>query len=401
MAGSKGAAELQRQADNRSRWVMAKPLVGRVDPDAVAGLVRAATGLMVKDFVSDDPKDLAPYGLDKPLLTVTLCKEAKPPAAGAPFVTTTLRFGGPADPQKLTAFMLTDDGKHVVTVDAAAVKNLDKSPETLRDKHVLAADMAKAARIQLKLPAKLSARGQETEFELVKADKGWQVASAGRTDKADPAAVEGLLRELADLRVLYFAEGETAPLAKSFAPAGSVRLTVEGAAAPAGFEIDAAATLVKNLHEDWVGRINEVTLKSLRKDWLDYLNLQVLAVDEGAVTGLAIQTPDRKEVFCEDRRQVAHDRADRVRARPELRAGGPRRPQVPAVRAVRGRRQGLQALRPGAGAGGRDGVAGPRQAGRGADARRSCAWRATRRARSWDGSTAGTSCSRSCRRSSR
>ena len=224
--------------------------------------------------------------------------EAKPPAPAPPVKAATLRFGGPAGPQKQSVFLLTDDGKHVVTVDAAAIKSLDKTPDALRDKHVLAVALPRINRIQLKLPAKLTTRGTAAEFELVKGDGGWKVVSAGRTDKADPAAVEALLQELANLRVMYFAEGDLADLAKTFEPAGSVRLTVEGASAPVGFEIGSLPSLVKNIHEDWVGRINDVGLTSLRKDWLDYLGAQVLAVDERSVTGLAIQTPDRKEVFA-------------------------------------------------------------------------------------------------------
>ena len=40
VTGAKGTAELQRATDDRSRWVMAQPAVGRADPDAVSGIIR-------------------------------------------------------------------------------------------------------------------------------------------------------------------------------------------------------------------------------------------------------------------------------------------------------------------------------------------------------------------------
>jgi hypothetical protein len=317
LAGEKGPARLDRSDKDKGRWVMSQPIAARVDPDVASALVRAALGPAAKDFIEDNPKDLARFGLDKPRLTVTLYKPApaeKPKAeatgekkegkpeekpASPEFVkAATLRFGSWADLKNETVFLLTDDGKHVVTVDAPAFKDLDKSATDLRDKRVLALDAAKSTKITVRLPAKLAGAATEVSYELVKSDGKWKVLAAGRPeDKADTAAVEGLLKELAELKVLYFAEGEYADAAKGFAPQGSVRVQVEGEAAEQGFDVGgtgAGAFVVKNLREDWIGRINEKGLAYLTKGSLDYLDKQVLTLDPMKVTGLAIQTADRK-----------------------------------------------------------------------------------------------------------
>jgi hypothetical protein len=322
LQGPKGKAELHRAPGvDSSRWVLAQPLMGRADPEAVSGLIRAALGLAAKEFVADDPKTLSSYGLATPSITLTLWKESAPapavtgtdaaatptalPAAPVLVKAATLRFGAPADPRQATTFFLTDDGRHVVTVDASVLKSLDKSPDNLRDKRVMELDAARASRINLALPAKLTVKEAAADFDLVKVGKNWEVLSGPRkadsrerTDKANTEAVIQLLQELAGLKVLYFAEGENAALARNFTPAGSVAFSVDGAAAPVGFQLDASGALVKNLHEDWVGYINTTTLKSLRKDWIDYIDPKVLSFDEAAVTGLEIQTLDRKEVFA-------------------------------------------------------------------------------------------------------
>ena len=309
LAGEKGSVRLDRSDKDKSRWVMSQPLASRIDPDAASAVVRAALGPGAKDFIEDHPKDLARFGLDKPRLTVTLWKPApaeapkaeEKPAKAEPVKIATLRFGSWADLKSETAYFLTDDGKHVVTVDASTFKDLDKSAVDLRDKHVLAIDTAKVTKLTVNLPAKMAGAASEASYELTKGDGKWKVLAGGRPESsADSAAVEGLLKELAELKVLYFAEGEHADVAKGFAPQGSVRIQVEGETAGQGFDIGGTgetSSLVKNIREDWIGRVNEKGLTYLAKGSLDYLDKQVLTLDPRKVTGIAIQTADRKVIL--------------------------------------------------------------------------------------------------------
>ena len=315
LEGAKGQAELDRSPQDRGRWIIAQPVSARADPEAVSGLTRAILGLTVKDFIEDNPKDLARYGLAQPQLAVTLWKEGPPPeapkpegkAAGKteakpePVKAVTLKFGGWADIKHDAVYLLTNDSKHVVSVDTAVLKDLAKGPADLRDKHVLAADATRATQIAVRLPTRLATAGHDVEYTLIKDGAGWKVQVPGRpVAKADAASVEALLGELGDLRVLYFAEGDRADLAKGFRPLGSVRLTIEGEVAPQGFEIGGAAgvpPLVKNVREDWIGRINEKSLTYLRQDWLDYLDRQVFAVEARDAAEVAIRTADRQIVL--------------------------------------------------------------------------------------------------------
>ncbi|MCX5674174.1 MAG: DUF4340 domain-containing protein [Planctomycetota bacterium] len=347
--GEKGKAQIDRSDKDKDRWVMAQPMAARVDPEVASSLVRAALGPSAKEFIEDDPKDLARYGLDKPRLTVTLWKQGPPPqkpgtgnreqgtgkdgsgspfpvprsppsVSGSPFPVpgsplladekpqpvkaATLRFGAWADIKNETVYFLTDDGKHVVSVEASNFKDLDKGPTDLRDKHVLALDTSKATKATVKLPAKLAGGGAAAAgiaYELARKDGKWMLLAAGQPEaKADAAAVEGLLKELDDLKVLYFAEGDHADVAKGFAPQGSLRIQAEGEAAEQGFDIGGpgeTASLLKNLREDWIGRVNEKGFTYLAKGWLDYLDKQVFSFDPKKVKSVAIQTADRKVVL--------------------------------------------------------------------------------------------------------
>ena len=316
----KGKVRLDKaEGGGEDRWVLAQPLAARADSETVGNIVRSTLGLKVKDFVDAAAKDLARYGLAKPRLTVTLWKagtpekpknppekagekkEEKPAPKPEPVKAVTLKFGVWADMKNESVYLATDDSKAVVSV-AADVFNADnKTLADLRDKHVLALDPAKATQVTVRLPPKLTDSGAGAAYELAKADGSWKVKVAGRPDvKADAGAVDALLKELAGLKVIYFAEGEHADVAKGFTAQGSVRIQVEKESAPVGFEVGTGAdvpALVKNIREDWVGRVNEKGIPLLRKDWMELLDKQVFSIDPKKAKRLAIQTADRKVVL--------------------------------------------------------------------------------------------------------
>jgi hypothetical protein len=301
------------------RWVLSQPMAARADGETVGNIVRSTLGLKAKDFVDAAAKDLARYGLAKPRLTVTLWKagtpekpktppekagekkEEKPPAKPEPVKAVTLKFGASADMKNESVYLASDDSKSVVSVAADVFSADNKTLADLRDKHVLALDPAKATQVTVRLPPKLTDSNAEVSYELVKAEGSWKAKVAGRPDvKADSSAVEALLKELAGLKVIYFAEGEHADVAKGFKAQGSVRIQAEKESAPVGFEVGTGAdvpALVKNIREDWVGRINEKGVPLLRKDWMELLDKQVFSVDPKKATRLAVQTADRKVVL--------------------------------------------------------------------------------------------------------
>ncbi|KPK48781.1 MAG: hypothetical protein AMK72_06065, partial [Planctomycetes bacterium SM23_25] len=323
--GEKGALRIDRSDENKDRWVLAKPMAARADPDAVSEVLRKALGVMVADFVDDHAPDLARYGLAEPRLAVTLYKageEAEKPKTDdekkdqetkdekkgeekprpEPVKSVVLKFGAWADLKKESVYVTLGDSKSVVGVEDDDFKALNKGLADLRDKHVMALDKDRAAEVALHVPAKLAGTDKDITYALVKADGTWMVKAEGRADaKADADAVSDLLKELADLKVLYFGEGEQADIAKGFTPAGSVRVQVEKESAASGFEIGGVGqdvpALVKNLREDWVGRINPKDLTYLRKAWLEMLDKEVLSLDPKKAARLAIAAPDRTVVF--------------------------------------------------------------------------------------------------------
>lgn len=302
ISGAKGGSvRFDRGADQA--WVLAEPVAARADPDTLSTLVRETLGLRVKEFVADAPGDLERYGLAKPRVEVALYKkgeppkekpetppkegEAKPEPAPEPVKVATLKFGSWADIEKKTVHLTADDGKHVTSVVATALASLEKTPQDFRDKRVVALDASKVSRLSLK--------NETGEFEFAKTAGKWRLKVADRPEAdADPTAFDDLLKEAGDLKVLYFSDPKDA--AGFGAPQGYLRVQVEGEPNPRGFEVGGAAesgVLVRNLREDWVGRVNENDLKSCRKPSYAFLSKQVLKADPKKMTRVAITTPDR------------------------------------------------------------------------------------------------------------
>jgi len=311
-------AEAQNGTD--ARWVLAEPASARADPDAVSELVRTAVGLMAADFVADGVDNVARYGLATPRLVLTLYKEGlapkadddtkdaaakdddKTPPAPEPVKAVVLAFGAWADLKQEAVYARIDEADAVVSVEKGDFTKLNKTLADLRDRHVVTLDTGRAAEVTVDVPAGLAAGDEAIAYRLAKRDGAWHVHAKGRKEmKADSDAVDSLLKELAGLKVLYFAEGEHADVGKAFKAVGSVRIQMDKDAAPVGFEFGAregdVPSLVRNIREDWVGRLNEKDLVHLGKNGLQMLAKQVLAFDEARVARLAIRGPDRTNVF--------------------------------------------------------------------------------------------------------
>jgi hypothetical protein len=170
-----------------SKWRIVKPSEYLADSDTVAQLLTALVNARVKDFVSNAPKDLSKYGLDKPQLEVTV-------------------FTGKDDTRHSLLFGLTEPNayQHAIYVKRGAapyvfsvrdslIGKVDLTVFDLRDKTVMAFDPDKVGRIEI------GNRGEKYTLDLGKSGK-WQIVSDGKTMAADGSAVQTFLDELANLK---------------------------------------------------------------------------------------------------------------------------------------------------------------------------------------------------------
>jgi hypothetical protein len=168
-------------------WKITAPAALKVDETAMSDLLFKARDLKAKEFVAEDHKQLARYGLDRPEVRLSLWeKEAKEPktllvaaAKEKDLAYATVTGGGAAQP--------------VVLVDGKALADLAKSVQDLRDRTVLGSfDVQSVTRVEIK-------RKDATLVLERKGDTDWQLV-APRQGKARATRVSDFLWTLRSLR---------------------------------------------------------------------------------------------------------------------------------------------------------------------------------------------------------
>jgi hypothetical protein len=179
-----GQIEVDKQG---GKWQIVQPAHYLADGDAVAQFLTALANARVADFVSDAPKDLGRYGLEKPQLQVSVF-------TGKDEARHSLLFGL-EEPQasKHAIYVKLGSDPYVFTVEDTLIGKVNLNVLDLRDKTVMAFDPAKVGRVEI------DNRGKQYTLERAK-DGKWQVTADAKTSPANGSAVQTFLDELADLK---------------------------------------------------------------------------------------------------------------------------------------------------------------------------------------------------------
>jgi hypothetical protein len=184
-----------------SDWTVSGPVPSRSDYSAIEGLITRLASANMSKLVDSEGKDLAKYGLDKPVMTITV---------GAGSAKTVLEVGK------------TDGGDTyardasrplVFTVDTTLQGDLTKPFDDYRKKELFELRPFYVSRLRAVLDAP---GGPKTyEFEKVKAEKptdteSWKVTRVGgASHTADGAAMDDLLAKLVGLKAESFVDAKT------------------------------------------------------------------------------------------------------------------------------------------------------------------------------------------------
>jgi hypothetical protein len=118
------------------KWRITAPAALRADEGAMSELLWKARDLRAQDFVAEDAKRLAAYGLDKPQVRLTLWeKEAKEPK--------TLLLAPAREKGRAYAATLGSGAAGVMAVEAKALDDLARGVTDLRDRSLAEAFDAK------------------------------------------------------------------------------------------------------------------------------------------------------------------------------------------------------------------------------------------------------------------
>ncbi len=189
-------------------WTLTEPLKAPGDKFAIDSLVGTLASTPIERTVEESPASLAPFGLEKPSLTLTLTTVAGTPS--------TVHLGD-ATPTKGSLYAKKDGDPRVVLLPEWLRSSLTKKPFELRDKTVLAVNQDKVVRIDL--------RSSKGNIRLEKSEGLWKIRKPIAA-KADTSAVRQILFAAADLQVKEFLEERHRNLQKYNLNSPSVTLTL-------------------------------------------------------------------------------------------------------------------------------------------------------------------------------
>lgn len=263
-------------------WKLVQPIEAQADDAAMQSLLLALVNAEVQRSLDEMPKDLAPFGLDRPNPTVKLAvaKGSVPPI----HVGTQTKIG-----QK-TYVRLGDEPKLLLTPSNLKL-GLDKQPKDLRDKTMLAFEDDAVTRLEI------DGAGEPVVLTRKEADV-WTVGPGDYP--ADVTEVRSYLSSLRATRAVDFPDDAPADLAKYGLAEPTLRVTVttgsgEGATSNAlslGGETTEGTT--KRLYAMRSDRPGVVTVgdwsqKNLDKSVATFRDKTVFAFDPEQVSRIALQ----------------------------------------------------------------------------------------------------------------
>jgi Domain of unknown function (DUF4340) len=171
----KGGVTIAAERVDGEKWRITKPGSYPGDSAEIRALLASLRGLRADDFVSDDPAaDLGKFGLTDPQLRIAVW-------IGKDAAQKTLLLGGfkDDDANKKSVYAKRAELPTVVILPDYAIKNLDKSLNTLRDKTVLAFVKDEATKLTV-------TRKDGNGFTLAKKDGGWHIEEPGEGTERTP-----------------------------------------------------------------------------------------------------------------------------------------------------------------------------------------------------------------------
>jgi hypothetical protein len=172
-------------ARESGKWWILKPVRYLADQAEVSQLLDALANARVSDFVTDDPSNLAKYGLAKPSVTFALYTKNN--------ARESLEFGSKS-PNDYQDYVRRGEGDApVCTVYDYLKKAADKTVLDLRDKTMLTFDRGKVERIAMTGPAGATTITREAKGK-------WNASASDHSKPAEQPVVDSLFDQLTQLK---------------------------------------------------------------------------------------------------------------------------------------------------------------------------------------------------------
>lgn len=261
-------------------WRLTAPVDAPADTVAVTNLVNAAAQAEITKDLGDAGGKLAQYGLETPLVRVTLTTKDKTLPAVLVGKTTPIGAG---------AYAKLADASNVVLTGGALRSSMDKQVKDLRDKTILTFGDPELRKVEI--------QGEGKDIVLVQQDGTWRLEQP-RAMAADAATVRSFLSSLRSLRAVDFPAEPAADPAAFGLDKPRLRITLrlgeEGAEKTllVGASNDKKEMYVQRAGQPTVYAVSDWTYRDLDKSADDFRDKTILTFAPAEVTGLSIIGPD-------------------------------------------------------------------------------------------------------------
>jgi hypothetical protein len=278
--------ELVFERNAERGWMLIKPLRTEADAREIQNLIRALVMASVHRVVEENPTALSPFGLDKPVTTITV-------KAGIGEDTLSI---GDTGPLSSTLYVLRQSDHALLLTDMAPKDFVNKSLMTFRRKDILHLTQADVDRLRLTYPT--------TEIVLYRiSDKPkpkWKIRYPIEAE-ADLNEVRILLFRLEDLKAMGVVDPGPArdALAKTLTQA-KVKITLHTADGEQMVKLyqpdpSSGEAIAETTPDAPLYRVNPTFVKDFTKELFHLQDKRLLGVDYTNITMLAVKT--RTEQF--------------------------------------------------------------------------------------------------------
>ena len=279
--------ELVFARDPNKGWILTAPLKTDADQREIQNLIRALVTGTVSRVVEDHPASLQPFGLEKPVTTITIS------ANGAK---DTFSIGD-SGPLTSTLYVMRGSDQKVLLTDMAAKDFVNKTMMTFRRKDLLRVSGNDVERIRLTYPT--------TEIVLYhgneKPKKKWKIRYIEAD--ADQTEVRTLLFRLEDLKASGIVDQGPArdALAKTLTTL-KVKVTVHTAAGDQTIKLfqpdpSSGEAIAETSPDGPLYRVNPSAIKDLSKELLAFQDKRLLGVDYTDIAMLSVKTVKEQYVL--------------------------------------------------------------------------------------------------------
>ena len=267
-------------------WMLTKPVRTEAEPREIQSLIRAIVMGSIRRVVEENPVALAPFGLDKPVTTITI----KASASGD-----TLSIGD-TGPLTSTLYVLRESDHALLLTDMAPKDFVNKSLMTFRRKDILRLTQGEVDRVRLTYPT--------TEIVLYRvSDKPkpkWKIRYPVDAE-ADLDEVRMLLFRLEDLKAMGIADPgpDRDALAKTLTQA-KVKITlhtVDGDQTVKLYQPNPSSgeAIAETTPDAPLYRVNPIFIREFTKELFDLQDKRLLGVEYTDIAMLTVKT--RTEQF--------------------------------------------------------------------------------------------------------